>query len=644
MSVKQFVQQKFQSSEYKKDIPNHADKLRKWQWWGDMNGDHLLTVDDLKAVTKKDWKLYDSKGDGHCFYNALHRFLLENKLYETERQRSYEKGQQEGIPDRDSVRPNILKNGKEGKKKYDPPILYLRKKILQSILRKKKYVEYVEKKKMSVDENDVKKKYIGIMKDKGFFGSEESSEIMEGFFDAKKYKQTGGWVNFGQVAVAALVLKINIMVWSVRAQTWTPFYAHLFNYDQDEQKNRDTLREEPVCFMNFNGSHYQNLVPLVSQEQSSINHELYSITYNTRLQEKRKRVKQVLAELEEMEERGNFKRIPATENTNEKKEKWVWDRMMKRNWVKKDFLDDYGKKGDDEWLCKECRSINDNGYKECPTCQRTTKKKGKELETKIKKGTAVQFYTYEKKSYGENKRYKYTDNNYVGFIKAKYKKANKYKITVWEDEKKQHFGHIPRKDITIIKEKKNDDDSDGWKDAITEFTGNEQDNSGNTMERNVIYNSIIKNVFHNLVTKDVKGDGYCMLNAMNALSNQNITKAQLQEWAPELDEEKNKNNEPAFFQTDLSGNVSNLGRYWLPVLAKKSNSRIIVFARAHNTNNYSLRVEEYPGKSTSDGWPYDNTYLLYNTAHYWPLKSSQGELTEERITEMRNSFLYRNEK
>ena len=135
-----------------------------------------------------------------------------------------------------------------------------------------------------------------------------------------------------------------------------------------------------------------------------------------------------------------------------------------------------------------------------------------------------------------------------------------------------------------------------------------------------------------------------MLNAINALTNQNITKEQLEEWAPELDKERNKDDEPAIFVKDLAGNVSNLGRFWLPVLAKKSNSRIIVFARAHNTNNYSLRVEEYPGKSTDEAWPYDKTYLLYNTAHYWPLKNSQGELTEERMTEMRNSFVYRNEK
>ena len=152
----------------------------------------------------------------------------------TERQRTYEKGRQDQISDREQMRPNILENGEEGQNSLEPPICYLRKKVLQSILENNKYDDYDNGKKRKLDKNDVQKKYIGVMTEKGFFSEEEPMEktdIIQGFNDAKHFQATSGYVNAGQIAVVALVLEINIMVWSIPAKSWTPFYAH---FDEED--------------------------------------------------------------------------------------------------------------------------------------------------------------------------------------------------------------------------------------------------------------------------------------------------------------------------------------------------------------------------------------------------------------------------
>ena len=62
---------------------------------------------------------------------------------------------------------------------------------------------------------------------------------------------------------------------------------------------------------------------------------------------------------------------------------------------------------------------------------------------------------------------------------------------------------------------------------------------------------------------------------------------------------------------------------------------------AHNTNTRSTRVEEYPGQSTGpDSWAYDQTHLLYNTAHYWPLKFPPGhkDKDEKQLMTMRKDW------
>jgi hypothetical protein len=181
----------------------------------------------------------------------------------------------------------------------------------------------------------------------------------------------------------------------------------------------------------------------------------------------------------------------------------------------------------------------------------------------------------------------------------------------------------------------------------------------------------LKEVLKDLLTKEVVGNGYCMLNAINALTDnklninaltdyknsdkyknsrkylahlsENGLKRRLNKWAIKLDEERVKKNEGDIiydiFQNDLKKGVSNLGNFWLPQIARKLNIRIIVFARAHNTDYYSYRVEEYPDKDTDEIWEYNKTYLLLNTAHYWPLKSSSDKLDDEVLTVMKKKWL-----
>lgn len=378
MSFKQLIRNQFQSSEYKVEIPNHSEKLRKWQWWGDTNNDHLLTFEDLEPFTNENWSVYDSKGDGHCFYNTLHRFMLENRLYKTTRQKIYNRGQKDGIEDCAQIRFVNLKNGKTGQKKYDPPILYLRKLVLSSILKKDKISDYINK-KSKLEEKDVKKMYIDILKNNGFFEESEQTDIIKGFNDAINFKGTSGWVEFGQIAVVALVLKINIIVWSEAANIWKPFYARKFDYDEDEDENRDTLREEPVCFMNFTGNHYQNLVPKSRRDlkkQASKNHKAYEHHYNRRFGQRQQMTREVLSELEKMEKDNDFKRIPP-EVQGEAKEEWVWDRLRKRKWNKEQFLKNFGVIQENEWVCEKCKNVNDKGYKKCGRCKKERKKEDK---------------------------------------------------------------------------------------------------------------------------------------------------------------------------------------------------------------------------------------------------------------------------
>ena len=652
MSVKQFIRKNFQSSEYEINIPNHVRRLRKWQWcWGDTNKDNLLTISDLEPYTEDKWEIFDSKGDGHCFYNTLHRFLLENKLYDTQHQRTYERGQNEGILYREKKRPNILEDGTEGVKKLEPPILYLRKKILKSILTKESY-EYYEKgegKKLRSNGKDIKEKYLQFMINKGFFTKNpkkyEPRDIITGFNDAiksanlsgKKSKNTKGWVNFGQVAVVALVLEINIIIWSVPGKKWVPFYAKTSRYDEDEINNSDILREKPVCFMYFTGNHYQNLVPKETLVPKEIDKQRKLTT-----KEKEDKATEALTQLEqqEIDSNGKFKRIPATYYTNEEKIEWIWERLKSYNWDVKTFVDKYGKINDDEWVCNICKSINQNGYNICIAC-------GKEKNN----GDG------EEKNNGDGEE----KNN--GDI-SKLTEAEQMRLAI--------------KLSLIDKEgyKKNEED-DGWKDAITEFTTKEKNTDGTQIERNVNWNKKLKEVLTSLLTKQVDGNGYCMLNAINALTDNKLNinaltgyknsdkyknsnkylahltekglKKRLNKWAIKLDKERVKKTkgdiiyDKELFQNDLK-DVSNLGNFWLPQIARKLNIRIIVFVRAHNTVNYSYRVEEYPDKDTDDEWKYNKTYLLLNTAHYWPLKSSSdeldssGELDDEVLTGMKNEW------
>lgn len=648
MSVKQFIRKNFQSSEYKKNIPNHVLRLRKWQWcWGDTNKDNLLTMSDLEPFSEDKWEIIDSEGDGHCFYNTLHRFLLENKLYDTQHQRTYERGQKEGILDREEMRENILTNDKEGEKKLEPPILYLRKKILKSILKKKNYEFYKkgEGEELSSNGKDIKKKYLPIMKNKGFFikktRKNEPRDIITGFNDAikaanlsgKKSEGTEGWVNFGQVAVVALVLEINIIIWSVPGKKWVAFYAKTSPYDEDEINNSDILREKPVCFMYFTGNHYQNLVPKETLVPKEIDKQRKLTT-----KEKKDKAKEALKKLEqkEIDSNGKFKRIPATK-TDEEKIKWIWERLKYRNWDVDKFVDDYGQINDNEWVCETCKNINDQGYKKCPTCG-TEKERGEE-----KNG--------EEKNNGDGEE-KY-NSDIINLTEAE-------KLSLAIERSLSNEGGY----------KKNEED-DGWKDAITEFTTKEKNTDGTQIERNVNWNKKLKEVLKDLLTKEVVGNGYCMLNAINALTDnklninaltdyknsdkyknsrkylahlsENGLKRRLNKWAIKLDEERVKKNEGDIiydiFQNDLKKGVSNLGNFWLPQIARKLNIRIIVFARAHNTDYYSYRVEEYPDKDTDEIWEYNKTYLLLNTAHYWPLKSSSDKLDDEVLTVMKKKWL-----
>jgi len=636
MSVKQYVSA-FQSSEYNVNgVSNDAVNLRKWQWWGDANHDHLLTVDDLPNSPDK-WNIIDSRGDGHCFYNTLHRFLLENRLYTpARRQKTYETGQKGKIPDREQMRTayNTASNTQ-----YEPPILFLRRKVLESIMNKG-----IALPKSTLDAKDVKKKYLDVLQNRGFFiqdseGSIEATDIIRGFNDAQKFQETLGWVNFGQVAVTALVLKINIIVYSQTAKKWTPFYAHQYDYDEDEKKNRDTLREEPVCFMNFTGAHFQLIVPLTSPKQSKNNHKAYLKNYKKRYTDKMHLAKEVLTSLERKEKEGDFKRIPLTANTEEKKLKWVLDRLRNQKWDTETFLKRNGEIQKDELLCKHCKIIRHEGYPKCSACH----------PKRLPKGTVVHF--------------SHDGVSYNGRIEGKYKDSNNYKIKRGIRKQRDSVGQkapkyysIPRKDITIQKEEKNGGDSEEpvWKDAMTEFTTTEKNTNGTEIARNIKFNKIIRKVFQNLLTRDVKGDGYCMLHAVNALTGNIITIANLQKWAIEEDDKRGDSPRTEMytiddndkvvefsFVNDLEGTVSNLSSHWLPVLARKCKSRFIIFTCAHNTNTRSTRVEEYPGQSTGpDSWAYDQTHLLYNTAHYWPLKFPPGHKykDEKQLMTMRKDW------
>jgi len=616
MSVKQFIRKNFQSSEYKINIPNHADSLRKWQWWGDTNKDHLLTIDDLEPFTNDKWEIVDSEADGHCFYNTLHRFLLENNLYNTQRQRTYEKGQSDGILDREKMRANILKNGKEGKKMLEPPILYLRKKKLKTNLKKKSYESY---KKGEIDtkvkKTDIKEKYLPIMVDKGFFldDSREPIDIITGFNDAiksaklsgKNSEGTEGWVSFGQVAVVALVLKINIIIWSEPNKGWVLLYAHKFYYDENERNNRDILREEPVCFMNFTGNHYQTLVPKENNTQRD--KKILYEDYDKRYTEKREKAKKALSKLQGFESKNKFKRIPAMYDTDEKKIQWIWDRLENRKWKVNKFIKDYGQINDNEMVCETCKNIYDKKLDSCPIC----KKEKNDSEEKN----------------GEEKNGE--------------EKNNISNLT--EDEK---LSLAIERSLRIKGGYKKNEEDDGWKYAITEFTAKEENIDNTPIERNKNWNDKLKIVLGNLLTKEVDGNGYCMLNAINALTGvtgEKLTKQTLKGLAEKID--IGDNFIKTQFQNDLKGNVSNLGSFWLPKIARKLNVRIIVFVRAHNTDNYSYRVEEYPDKDTDDIWKYNKTYLLLNTAHYWPLKSSSdeldssGELDNKQLEKMKNEWI-----
>jgi hypothetical protein len=165
--------------------------------------------------------------------------------------------------------------------------------------------------------------------------------------------------------------------------------------------------------------------------------------------------------------------------------------------------------------------------------------------------------------------------------------------------------------------------SEGWSSAL-QFKKKE---SGRP-RLNRIWNQKCDIIFSNFLTKEVRGNGLCMIWSINQVSGHSITVEQLMEWAIQKDssgesgytiDPRTNEVKRMSFVDELNPPLDNLSEAWWPVFAKHLNCRFIILGCRMQTQSgktsHTYTIEEY----STEG--YKNTYFLYNSTHYWPLKS-----------------------
>ena len=145
---------------------------------------------------------------------------------------------------------------------------------------------------------------------------------------------------------------------------------------------------------------------------------------------------------------------------------------------------------------------------------------------------------------------------------------------------------------------------------------------------NKIWNRKCDMVLSRFLTKEVRGNGLCMLWAINEVSGQRITPEHLMEWAIRKDSsgESGYTIDPRTNEVkqmslvdELKPPLDNLSEAWWPIFTKHLKCRFIILGCRMQTRgtktSHTYTVEEY----SADG--YENTYFLFNGTHYWPLKN-----------------------
>lgn len=169
------------------------------------------------------------------------------------------------------------------------------------------------------------------------------------------------------------------------------------------------------------------------------------------------------------------------------------------------------------------------------------------------------------------------------------------------------------------------------------------------------FNSKVLEVMQYFWTKNVRGDGWCLLHAVNelidmyGLAMHRYTKDDLRRIA----REKQPNYDDSWSFDSKTGkttkyilaaevvNPLNLSEAWVAFLAKELNCRFIVFTVQFRVDHNGGKTEDVCSFTARkvlpyQGQEYSKTFYLYNTGHYWPLLPEKNFKVEDLIKQWGN--------